>query len=319
MSTAAYDEARDLPAVTGARPPVRRRRRAGGRNALTCLAFCAPALALFAIFVAWPVIDTVRLGLYDWDGLDPQRTWIGLDNFRELLTDDDDVRRAIRNTIVWAAVTVPLQIGVGLGMALLLDRKLRGRVVFRSIFFLPGVMSSVVIVFGWTWIYNPDIGVINGVFDRLGMDGQDWLGDPDAALWASMALQVWRYAGFSMLFYLAALVLIQPSLYEAARVDGASEWQQIRRITLPLLKPMSAVLLLLGLISALREFEVIWILTRGGPAHASELLSTQVFLNAFDEGRLGYASAIATVLLALTFVAAGLALVLVQRAQKSVS
>jgi raffinose/stachyose/melibiose transport system permease protein len=315
---AAYDEARDLPAATGARRSARRRR-GGGRNALTCVAFCAPALVLFAVFVAWPVIDTVRLGLYDWDGLDPQRTWIGLDNFRELFTDDEDVRRAIRNTIVWALVTVPLQIGIGLGLALLLDRKLRGRVVFRSIFFLPGVMSSVVIVFGWTWIYNPDIGVINGVFEALGMDGQDWLGDPDAALWASMALQVWRYAGFSMLFYLAALVLIQPSLYEAARVDGASEWQQIRRITLPLLKPMSAVLLLLGLISALREFEVIWILTRGGPAHASELLSTQVFLNAFDEGRLGYASAIATVLLALTFVAAGLALLLVQRAQRTVS
>jgi multiple sugar transport system permease protein/raffinose/stachyose/melibiose transport system permease protein len=168
-------------------------------------------------------------------------------------------------------------------------------------------------------MYNPDIGVINGVLDALGLPEQDWLGRPDAALWASMVLSVWRYSGFCMLFYLAGLQLIEPSLYEAARVDGASEWRQIRRITLPLLRPMTGLLALTGLIGALREFEVIWILTRGGPAHATDLLSVEVFHQAFEQSRYGYAAAIATVLLIVTLAASIGGLMLMKRAQRSVA
>lgn len=257
--SAAREGARYAP---GALPRTRSRR--SRRNLLAGLAFIAPALVLFALFVAYPVVDTIRLSLYDWDGVSPDKLFVGLGNFRELLESDLYFPRAVWNTLVWTGVTVPVQTLVGLSLALVLDRQLRRRVWYRSVFFLPGVMSALVVSFAWGWIYNPEIGVVNGFLRAVGLPGQQWLAEPSKALWASMALSVWRYSGFWMVFYLAGLQLIPPTLYEAARVDGASGWMQLRRITLPLLMPMTALIGLLGLINALREFEVVYLLTRGG-------------------------------------------------------
>jgi ABC-type sugar transport system permease subunit len=306
-------------AVAPSVPRTRRRsRRRAVRNALIGLAFVAPALALFGTFIAYPLIATVRLSFFDWDGLSPDQLWVGVDNFRELFNDDPYFWTAFWNTLIWTAVTVPVQLLLGLALALVLDRHLRGRVVYRSIFFLPAVMAPYIIAFAWSWIYNPELGVVNGFFNLVGIEEHQWLDDPDAALWASMALSFWRYSGLVMIFYLAGLQLIPPTLYEAARVDGASGWRVLRRITLPLLRPMTALLVLLGLILALREFEVVYILTRGGPAHSTDLLSIQVFDQAFRISRLGYAAAISTVMLCLTAVAALYALWLMARAHRSI-
>src|SRR4051812_10779273 len=304
-------------ARAGARRRSRRRRSLG--NAGTGLLFILPAALVFAGFIAYPVIETVRLSFYDWNGIDPGRLWIGLDNYRELFQQDDLFWKAVRNTLLWMVVSVPAQILLGLVFALLLDRKLRGRTFFRTVFFLPAVMSSAVIAFAWSWIYNPEIGVVNGVLRFFGLHGQTWLSEPRAAIWAALALSIWRYCGFIMVFYLAALQLIPASLYEAAKVDGASEWGQIRSITLPLLRPMTGLLVVLGTIGALREFDVIWILTKGGPAHATDLLSTRVYDEAFNLSRPGYGAAIAVVMLGMTLVAAAAALALLAREQRSVS
>ena len=307
-------------ASPGASTRSRRARRSPVRAAFRASAgvwFVLPALSIFGLFVAYPIVETVRLSFFDWDGLN-DKLWVGLENYTELFQQDPAFGGAVRNTALWAAVTVPAQMLLGLMLALALDRSMRFRNTFRAIFFLPGVMSSVVVVFAWTWIYNPELGVLNAAFGLVGLGDQTWLGDPDRALWASMVLSVWRYAGFSMIFYLAALQGIPSQLYEAARVDGASWWQQTRRITVPMLAPMTWLLVLLGLIGALREFETIWILTRGGPAGSTDLMSVLVFKEAFENSRPGYAAAIATLLLVGTAIASALVLLGLRRAQRGV-
>ncbi len=190
----------------------------------------------------------------------------------------------------------------------------------RAIFFMPAILSPVVIAISWSSVYAPGTGAINELLGWFGLGRHHaWLGEPDHALWAAMAVSLWRYAGLIMIFYLAALQLIPSSLYEAAQVDGASAWAQIRQITLPQLRPMTALLVVLGTIGALREFDVVYVLTGGGPAHASDLLSIQVFDQGFQLSRPGYASAIATLMLAFTLVVAIIQLGILARAQRSVS
>jgi ABC-type sugar transport system permease subunit len=271
-------------------------------NRFVGVAYVLPAAVLFALFIAYPVGETFRLSLFDWDGLSPTKVFIWFRNFRELAANDDFFWGAVRNTAIWAAVSVPATIVVGLALALALDRKLRFRNVYRTAFFIPVVMSSVVISAAWGWMYNPEFGVVNSALGWFGVEPQVWLGDPQLALWAALVVSVWRWSGLTMLFYLAALQTIPPDLYQAARVDGASEWAQIRRITLPLLKPMTALLVLLGTIGAFKEFEIIYILTGGGPAHATDLLSIQIFDQGFKLARSGYAAAISTILLVATLV-----------------
>ena len=251
------------------------------------------------------MVETFRLSFFDWDGLTPTKTFVAFDNFLELVNDDRFFWKAVRNTLLWAAVTVPATMLLGLGLALALDRKLRFRNVYRTAFFVPVVMSAIVIGAVWSWLYNPEFGVINSALGSLGLgDKRVWLGDPSLALWASMFTSVWRWTGLIMLFYLAALQTIPDDIYKAARVDGASEWSQIRRITLPLVKPMTALLILLGTIGAFKEFEIIFILTGGGPAHTTDLLSIQIFNQGLRLFRPGYGAAISVFLLIATIVVA---------------
>lgn len=281
--------------------------------------YVLPALLLSGLFVAYPIVATVRASFLDWYGISGDKTWVGLGNYREMIGGlDPYFWQAARNTILWMVVTVPAQLVIGLSLALLLNSSLRGRVFYRTVFFLPAVLSSVVVAFAWSWIFNPQDGVATQLLQSAGFEGQAWLADKTTALPAAMAVSVWRYMGFSMLFYLAAMQTIPRDLYEAARIDGAGWWQQARHITIPLLAPMTALLSLLGVIGALREFEVVYILTRGGPAHGTDLLSIQVFQQAFEQSRPGYAAAIATSLLVLTAVSAIALLAWIARANRGV-
>lgn len=282
------------------------------------LLFVVPALIMVALFIVYPLVDTIRLSFFAWNGISATQEWVGVDNYIELLTNDPYFWTGVRNTLIWMAVSVPGQVLTGFFLADLLNRTIIGKIAFRSVFFLPAVMSSVVIAFAWSWIYNPDIGVATRMLQLFGQEGQAWLGEPATALWAIILTSIWRYSGFIMVFYLAAMQMIPESVYEAARVDGASARQQRRHITWPILSPMTALLILLGSIGAIREFEIIWILTRGGPAHATDLLSIQVFDQAFNLSRQGYASAIAVVMLVWTAIAGAVSLILINRAQGSV-
>jgi raffinose/stachyose/melibiose transport system permease protein len=288
--------------LPGMRLGLRRRARAGGsvRRSWVGVVWVLPALALFGLFIAYPIVETFRLSLFDWDGLAGAKDFDAFDNFTELAGEDPFFWQAVKNTALWAAVSVPLTIVIGLALALALDRSLRFRNVYRTAFFIPVVMSSVVISAVWTWLYNPEFGFLNSALGWFGIGEQIWLGDPSLSFWSALAVSVWRWSGLTMLFFLAGLQTVPPELYQAAKVDGASEWAQIRRITLPLLKPMTALLVLLGTIGAFKDFEIIYILTGGGPAHSTDLLSIQIFDQGFKLFRSGYAAAISTILLVAT-------------------
>ena len=268
------------------------------------LLYLAPALLVFGAFIGFPIVQTIRYSQLDWDGISATRDNVGLDNFRALVSDDPYFWTALRNNVMWGFASVFASIVIGLFLASLLDANLRGRAFYRSVFFLPAVMSPVVIAAVWGRIYNPQSGLANQLLEVAGIDGKVWLGEKNLALASTMLVAVWRWSGLFMLFYLAGLQTIPTDILEAARIDGAGYWQNLRRVLIPMLKPMTALLILLGTISAMREFEIIQILTGGGPAHATDLLSIRIFSEAFELFNAGYAAAISVVLLLLTAVLA---------------
>jgi raffinose/stachyose/melibiose transport system permease protein len=266
--------------------------------------YLAPALLVFAMFVGYPILQTLRYSQFDWDGISAERSTVGFDNFSYLLNEDPYFWRALRNNLLWGLGSVAASIAIGFTLASVLDVKLRGRAIYRSIFFLPAVMSPVVIAAVWGRIYNPQAGLANQLLDLIGVDGKSWLGEPNLALASTMLVAVWRWSGLFMLFYLAGLQTISNDILEASRLDGANYFQTVRLILLPMLKPTTALLILLGTIAAMREFEIIAILTGGGPAHATDLLSTRIFAEAFELFNAGTAAAISVVLLGVTAVLA---------------
>lgn len=260
-------------------------------------AFLAPSLLLFAVFVLYPIVYNVQASLLDWDGINAG-IFLGVDNYRSLVADPV-VATIARNSLWWILLTVLPQMLIGFGFALLLDRRVRARNFYRVVFFLPAILSPVVVGIVWQRIYDPFSGVISGVGGLLGVDwlSQGWLAQPSTAIFACIAVNVWMWTGFSMLFYLAGLQGIDESALEAAEVDGASPWQRTWRIVWPLLRPTHLSLILLGIIGSLRTFELIYMLTQGGPNHASEMLPTYTFQQAFQLQRVGYGASLSVVLL----------------------
>lgn len=262
--------------------------------------FLAPALVLFGVFVAYPVIYTIQASLLDWDGIG-QGTFVGVSNYVGFFRDPV-FRIALRNSGWWILLTVFPQMFMGFGLAWLLNKKLTGRNIYRAIFFLPAVLSPVVVAIVWRRIFDPFGGVLKGIENLLGIDwlAGPWLAQSSTALFAVIIVNVWMWTGFSMLFYLAGLQGIDRDVLDAASVDGASVWRTIRSIVWPLLKPTHISLILLGIIGSLRTFELVFLLTNGGPNHASELLATYTFQQGFQVFKVGYASSISVVLLVVS-------------------
>jgi raffinose/stachyose/melibiose transport system permease protein len=277
------------------------RRRLEKRGINSALLFVAPALLLYASFFAYPLILTVRLSFVKWDAISPPN-FVGLENYVRLFLGQTHFFTALKNNLLWISLTVPLQILIGLPLALLLDRKLRGRQFFRTIFFSPIVLSGAVIGATFSFMLLPGVGIVNLMFAALGLDGLDraWLADPKWALYAAIAVNVWRSFGFAMVLYLAGLQSINPEIIESATVDGTSTLQQSWYITIPLLRPTTATLILLGVIGGMREFELIWLLTQGGPARLTEVLGIMVYEESFKFGNFGLSSAIAVLMVIIT-------------------
>lgn len=278
----------------------RRRHTAKQKAEPSSIAFLVPALVLFGVFVAYPVIYTIQASFLDWDGV-RQGTPVGVSNYADFFRDPV-FRIALRNSGWWILLTVFPQMFLGFGFAWLLNRKLAGRNVYRAIFFLPAVLSPVVVAIVWRRIYDPFGGVLKGVENLLGIDwlAGPWLAQSSTALFAVIIVNVWMWTGFSMLFYLAGLQGIDDDVLDAAYVDGASAWRTVRTIVWPLLKPTHISLILLGIIGSLRTFELVFLLTNGGPNHASELLATYTFQQGFQVFKVGYASSISVVLLVVS-------------------
>ena len=237
-----------------------------------------------------------------WHPAHTQQRWrsgglCGLQNFSALFDASGDGGLVLKNTVLWSVMVIPGTVLAGLCLAVTLDRSFRGRTVFRTIFFLPAILSPVVIAFAWSWIFNPQLGIVSRTLEFFGAAPQGWLEQPAVALPIAASIEVWRIAGFFMLFYLAAMQLIPRDYYEAASLDGASRWRQTRSITLPLLFPMTTLMLLFSTINALRAFQMIWNLTQGGPNNATSVASISIYQDAFVQYQPQTAASMATILL----------------------
>jgi raffinose/stachyose/melibiose transport system permease protein len=265
--------------------------------------FLFPALALYVTFVVYPIVQSTRYSLYDWNGFGPLTDFVGVDNFRRAFSDDL-FRDAIRHNGIIIALSLLLQIPFALGLALLLNVKLPGRGLLRTLFFAPFILSEVVTGVVWRQILRP-AGLLDQVLTGIGAEGliREWVGDPDVVLYSLFFVISWKYFGFHMILLLAGLQQIPKELGEAALVDGASAWQRFRHVTLPLLGPTLRVSVFLSIIGALQLFDLVWVTTRGGPIGASSTMATFLY-EQFRKSLFGYASAVSIVIFGLCLVVA---------------
>ena len=291
--------------VTLARPvdgsPAGVTRPRARRRSPVPLTFVVPALVLYGVVVLYPTVAGGFYAFTDWAGRQDGAQLVGLDNFTELFADPA-ARSALRNTLVIAVATTVVQTVLGLALALALHSALASRNVLRTLFFAPALLPAVIVGFLWQYLLTPD-GPVNAVLRGAGLGGlaQNWLGDPSVALASVIGVIVWQNAGLTMVIYLAGLQGVPPELLEAASIDGAGRWQRLRNVTIPLLIPATTIAMSLTLISSLKLFDQVYVMTGGGPGYATETLSVVMYKEAFVSGRYGYSAAIALVLTMIVF------------------
>lgn len=261
---------------------------------LTPYLFILPAAAIYGVFLLLPLGQTAVMSFWKWDGLSPNYKWVGLDNYVRML-GDESVWSAALNNAKWVALAVfPILIGLALAVALQQARP-RGRTAYRAIYFLPYVLPTVVIALAWGWIYHPTFGTLNSALRAIGLDAltQNWLGDPNIALVALATAANWAGYGFCMTLFLAGLNAVDPALYDAAKVDGATGWQRFRYVTLPSIANTTNIVVLIVFINTVRVFDIVFVLTAGGPAGSTEVLGTKIYRETYQNLDIGYGSAIA--------------------------
>ena len=264
------------------------------------LFFMAPAMILFVVFVLYPILYIFNASMYDWDGIN-QALFIGLQNYVEMFTDDRPFGLAIRNSIYWTFLTIFPQMFLGFILASILTSGIPFQNVFRIIFFMPAIISPVVLGIVWQRIYAPFGGLLADLAFETGAHflRQEYLSSSRLAIFSTIFVNVWQWTGFSMLMYVAGLQGLPGEVLSAAQVDGANAWQRIRHVIWPMLRHVHLTLILLGVIGTLQTFALVYMLTNGGPSSASEMLPTYIFRKAFPLQSMGYASALAVVLLVI--------------------
>ena len=265
--------------------------------------FLVPSLAIYLFFALYPTLSVVVISLYQWDGISPVKTWIGLGNYSRLFSDRI-FWEAFKNTVVWSTIIVVLNVGLGLILAAMLSRVWRGRLLFQTLIVLPVVISPIAVATIWRWMYQPN-GVINQTLSGVGLKGltAPWLGDPDVVLFALAFAHSWSTIGLSVIIFLAGLQSVDEGLYDAVKIDGATPLQAFRFVTLPALRPVTAVVFILTLTAAFKAFDLIWATTKGGPIRFSEILSTYMYKRGVLENNYGYGAAIGVALLIIVSLA----------------
>lgn len=291
------------PAAPASRERAKRRRRL--RDIAVGWSFILPNFAGFALLTLVPMVGALVLAFMEWDSFSPPE-WVGLDNF-ERLARDQTFWIALGNTAYYAIGHIPFTMAAALGLALLLNRKLRGLGFFRTAMFFPYVTSLVAVAVVWNMLFNPTAGPINQALEFFGVaDPPGWTSSSAWAMPAVIITSVWRDMGYYMVLYLTGLQAIPTEYYEAAEVDGANAWQRFWSITLPSLRPTTFFVLVMITISSFKVFDLIVVMTDGGPGRATTVLSQLIYREGIVENRFGYSSAIALVLfvIVLTFTAA---------------
>ena len=264
------------------------------------LLFLLPILAILAGFLFYPLVYGIVLSLHDTRGFD-LTTFVGLDHYAHAILGDAVFHRSLLNTVLFTGAAVVLQTGLGLFLAVLVADAHRGRTFFQFVFFAPFVLAPVAVGAVWKFLYAPYFGIAATAGSVLGFDTLTVapLADASTALWAIMAAFLWRFSGLIMVVYLAAIQALPREYYEYALLEGAGRVQQFRRVTWPLLWPQTFGLVLLTTLGTLRIFDMVWVMTEGGPSHATETVATDVYSTAFRFLQVGYAQAMAMILLAL--------------------
>jgi multiple sugar transport system permease protein len=265
--------------------------------------FLAPGFIIFSVFTVAALIFAFWLTFHRWSIIEPDKPYVGLQNYEDMVHDERFVQ-SVLNTIYFTGASVPVTMVIGLGLALLLNQPLPGRAVFRTAYYLPVVTPFVVSALLWKWLYNGDFGLFNYYLLKGHLIDEPllWLSDKNLAMPAVVLMSVWSGVGFSMVVYLAGLQAIPAELYESATLDGAGGWRRIRHITVPLLRPTTLFLLVIGIISSLQVFTQIFVMTSGGPVNKTTTMVFYMYLWAFKYYDMGYASTLAFALFAMLLV-----------------
>lgn len=266
------------------------------RNARIGILLLAPSALLLVAFTFYPTVATLIDSFYSTPRGHRPAEFIGVDHFRAMMADPV-FRVAMVNNMIYAAVIIPASMGLALAMALLVNAQIGGRALVRLAFFTPTILPMIAVANIWMFFYAPDYGLIDQFLGLFGLGGNNWLGQPGTALWALIAITVWKLAGFFMIFYLAALQQIPPSLLEAATLEGASPTQRLKRVILPLLMPTTLFILINAVIEAFRLVDHVIALTHGGPNNSTQLLLHYIYQVAFGYWDTGYAAALSVALL----------------------
>jgi raffinose/stachyose/melibiose transport system permease protein len=271
---------------------------------LTIILFLLPALALYLLFVLFPIVQAAHYSLFKWNGLQPLTDFIGLKNYQVALSNHA-FTSAVGNNVLIVVLSLAIQIPFSLSLAVLLNRRFPGRAIFRLIFFLPYVLSEAITGIVFSLMLRPE-GIVDATLSGAGLGGfvQDWLGDGAIVMLTLFVIISWKYFGFHMIILLAGLQGIPHELEEAALIDGAGRWQAFRYISLPLLGPTLRVSVFLSMIGALQLFDMIWVMTKGGPVGASNTMAIQMFKSGFTSQQMGYGSALAVILFVCALVVA---------------
>ena len=276
----------------------------------------SPALLLLGVFVYYPIIDNFRLSLYSWNAFTPVPTFVGLQNYRDAAADPV-FWQSLRNNVLYAVVSIIFQVGFSLVLAAILEefvhQRLRG--ILRTIYFIPAVISITVAGMLFSFLYNPQIGLVNRALSAVGLDSwtHAWLGEPSTAIGSVIAMSQWQSIGYTAVLFVVAIQRIPREFYEAARVDGAGPIRSFVSITVPMVREMTALMVILTVSGAFLVFNEVEVMTSGGPSNSSQVLGTWLYQNAFLQDHMGYASAIATVIFVITFLAAALQMAVTRR------
>ncbi|WP_373232357.1 carbohydrate ABC transporter permease [Cohnella sp.] len=261
------------------------------------LLFMLPAFFIFTLFIMIPMAGSFYFSLTDWDGLNPSFHFIGIKNYEKLI-HDSEVWIALKNTVVFALLVTILQNILSLLLAILVDGSSWIMRFLRVFYLVPALLSALAIGFIWSYLYNPVFGIINAGLESIGLGqwAQDWMGDPKWSMYSVVFTNIWQWTGLSIVIYLAGLQAISADLYEAGDIDGVSRWQKFTKITFPLIAPAFTVNILISIIGSMKVFDLIFVMTKGGPGTATESLSILLYKKAFNFNEMGYGTSIAIVM-----------------------
>ncbi len=288
--------------TSATRKPVKRDPKPKGQ--LVGFYFVLPALLLYAVFFLYPFFRTIYLSMTEWNGV-VAPMFTGLENYRRLL-GDSQMWHSLWNNVIWVVLGTAAPIAIGLFLSVVLWSGAKGSLFFRTIYFLPVVVSPVIIGVIWNWIYNPLFGILNRGLRDIGLGSltRGWLGEPSTALYAVMVTAIWSYIGFCVVVLYSGLQKVDSQLVDAAKIDGANAWTRFRHVIIPQISSVLTMVLVYTVIGGFNVFDLIWIMTKGGPANASEVIATYTYGKAFQENEVGYGAALSMVMTVIALIAA---------------